>query len=75
MYKSIFAATILSLLYTTAVSADLMKEPSGALKGNKHAQYSSMQENMTDCEERHDNRWLLKKYPITLKAYNFKNEF
>ena len=75
MYKSILAATILSLLYTTAVSADLMKEPSGALKGNKHAHYSSMHENMTDCEERHDNRWLLKKYPITLKAYNFKNEF
>ncbi|MEK9734485.1 MAG: hypothetical protein VW297_08715, partial [Paracoccaceae bacterium] len=75
MYKSILAATILSLLYIPAVSADLMKEPSGALQGNKHTQYSSMHENMTDCEERHDNRWRLKKYPISLKTYNFKNEF
>ena len=75
MKRSILATAILVLLSPSLVLADLMREPSSALKRNKHAQYSSMHENMTDCEQRHDNRWRLKKYPINLKKYNFKNEF
>jgi hypothetical protein len=75
MKRSIFATTILILFLSSKASADLMGKPSGALVGNKHSKYSSMHEKMTDCEQRSDNRWRLRKYPIRLKTYNFKNEF
>ena len=75
MTKSTITAALLVLFSTSMVSADLMKEPSGALKGKKHMQYSSMHENMTDCEQRHDNRWRLKKYSISLKSFNHRDDF
>ena len=75
MERLIFATTILILFLSSKAWADLMGKPSGALVGNKHAKYSSMHEKMTDCEQRSDNLWRLRKYPIRLKTYNFKNEF
>lgn len=74
MIKSVLSIAIL-MLSTSVVSADLMSEPSGALKGKKHDAYSAMHEGMTNCEQRNDNRWRLKIYPISLKKYNFKDEF
>jgi hypothetical protein len=75
MYKVISAVTFSVICSTADVSADLMKEPPGALKGNRHLQYSSMHEKITDCDQRSNDRWKLKKYPIRLKRYDFKADF
>ena len=75
MNKTILIPSVIFLFLSSFASADLMKEPLWALKGNKHAQYSSMHEKITDCEQRSDGRWRLRKYPIKLRRYNFQLEF
>ena len=75
MTKSLITAALLVLFSTSGVSADLMKEPSGALKGKKHLQYTSIHEKITDCEQSNDNRWRLRKYPIKLGRYKYQSEF
>ena len=75
MTKSFITAALLVLFSTSVVSADLMKEPAGALKGKKHLQYASIHEKITDCEQSNDNRWRLRKYPIKLGRYKYQSEF
>ena len=75
MTKSTITAALLVLFSTSGGSADLMKEPSGALKGKKHLQYTSIHEKITDCEQSNDNRWRLRKYPLKLGRYKYQSEF
>lgn len=63
------------LLAPTYASANLMKEPSGALKGKRHEKYSSIHVGITDCEQIYDRKPQLKVFPIKLRKYNFKDQF
>jgi len=75
MKRSVVYAAFVFLITSTFASADLMQEPSGALKGKRHQQYTSMHEKISDCEQRSDDRWSLRKYPIKLSRYKFLSEF
>lgn len=53
----------------------LMMEPLGSLTGSKHVKHANAHKSFKTCYDGKSNQWRLKKYPITLGAYDFKQPF